>query len=356
MLFTVARDCTQRTFPPHKIKLTRKDNVQRRSLSDSPFFRQGSLVGLNEFQNEFFLGLGIHLGVALRNHVQGQRPVPVLDARCLRQVPQDPTDDGSPERRIALASNGLMQYCRANVIVHNHGCQRQSGNLLNAMEHIEPQVFAAELKHGVEFRAADGGGGGGCSKETHYVFLRKTWVTLVGTIDLCGDELDQPEMTVEQERNGTADQQRCVVCQEQQGRCDRWCAGQVIYRIPPRHKSPLGGIRIASDSHDSTIGSSVSRRNVGAGSRTIPFVEKQSTCFHAAVCPRCQWSWFYPHSFVRSSTADRRGTKQSTASLFGSSSHHSPAGVLRSTKHRPLCPKENKESVDGFLILRNCPA
>ena len=126
----------------------RKGDMKRSALADAAFLDKGIGVDLDQFMNQVFLRLRVHLGVALRNDMKWKRAVAILDGRCLGGPLQNGRNDLGTIACIRLAGNGLMEDGRRNVIVHNHGRRRDDWVLVDLQQEGVPIILAAKGKDG----------------------------------------------------------------------------------------------------------------------------------------------------------------------------------------------------------------
>ena len=123
---------------------TCKNNVQGSALANTTFFHESALVGLHQLKDEPFFGLGIHLCVALGNHVKRKRTVAVFNGSRHGCLVQNSQNDLGAGRSVTLAGNGLVENSSGNVIVHNHGRHGDPRVAADALEDRAP--FAAPAK------------------------------------------------------------------------------------------------------------------------------------------------------------------------------------------------------------------
>ncbi len=124
-------------------QVIRKANMQRRTTTRSTGFQQSIRIRMNQQCHEFFFDHRRQFGVALRNHVQGERTVSVARPSSGRRLLENRRNDLGAFCDIALADNGLMQRRRLDRIVHANRRERQRGMLLENTQDFVPVVVAA---------------------------------------------------------------------------------------------------------------------------------------------------------------------------------------------------------------------
>ena len=121
-----------------------EDNVERIARPDAAGNGDGGRVGVDEGQKELFFHLGLHLAVALRQNMDRQRPISILDGCSRGSNREYKLDQTRPSADVALGRDGLVQDGRRDVVGHRHWCNGEGWVGRDESRNIGPLLFLAE--------------------------------------------------------------------------------------------------------------------------------------------------------------------------------------------------------------------
>lgn len=125
--------------------------MQWSALSNPTFFHKSTFVRPDKLIDKNLLCGSIHLGIALGDHVQRERAIPILDRSSLGSHFQNLSDDSCACLGIAFGCYCLVENRSTDVVVHDHGSYRNQGVASNTMQDWIPLILATHGEYRVHF-------------------------------------------------------------------------------------------------------------------------------------------------------------------------------------------------------------